>query len=300
MLKKDKPKEVEELVSLMNKYNVIGIINLHGLPTRQLQQIKNSLNDIAITRVSKKTLIKRAIEKVDKKGIEKLEEKIEGPCGLLLTNQNPFKLYKYIKQNKSFAAAKKGDLVNKDIVIKKGPLSLPPGPAITALQKLGLKTKVQDGKIHILSERVVLKKGEAVTEDHVNVFNMLKMEPMEIMLNLTCALEDGMLYEKDVLDIDETEYLNNIRDCVQKAINLSLNTGYLTKLTSPLAIQKAFNESKRLCLEANILEGDFIDELLLKAVREAKSLESKIPQMTEEVKTEETKNSETQESNVNE
>ncbi|MCX6815490.1 MAG: 50S ribosomal protein L10, partial [Candidatus Aenigmarchaeota archaeon] len=80
------------------------------------------------------------------------------------------------------------------------------------------------------------------------------------------------VYDRSVLDVDESFYIRELQKCVSQAVNLSVNTGYPTKFTIEIMIQKAFAETKSLCVEANILEKDFIDEVLMKAIRQAMSL----------------------------
>jgi large subunit ribosomal protein L10 len=74
------------------------------------------------------------------------------------------------------------------------------------------------------------------------------------------------------------DYMNKVSLAINCMINLSLNTGYLVPLTAELAIQKAFMEAKSLALEANIIDKSIIDELLMKAVREAKELKALMPE----------------------
>lgn len=270
MLKAKKSEEVEEIARLIKEYSVMGVLNMHKLPARQLQKIRISLRESAVIKMSKKSMIFRAFEK---SGLSSLKEKIQGEPALILSNDNPFRLYKILKESRSPAPAKAGDVAPFDIVIPKGPTPLPPGPAISSLQKIGLKTSVQAGKIAVMQDKLVAKAGEKITEDMVNVFNMLKMEPMEIGLDLVAAYESGTVYIKDVLDIDQSWYTGELRQCVQRAVNLSVNTGYPTRLTIEMILQKAYTETRALCVEANILEKEFINELLLKALREGKSLE---------------------------
>ena len=40
---------------------------------------------------------------------------------------------------------------------------------------------------------------------------------------------------------------------------------------------KAFREARSLCIEAGVMEKEFIDEILVKAIREANALEENIP-----------------------
>ena len=269
-----KETEVSELAEIMEKYSVIGILDMHKMPARQLQMIRNKLHGIAVIRMSKKSLIKRAMEKTDK--MSKLREDFE-KCdfepALLATNDNPFKIYKFLKDNRSPASAKAGDRAPKDIVIQQGPTNLPPGPAISTLQKVGLKASVQGGKIAIMKDKIVCKDGEIITQDTASVFALLKLEPMEIGLSLSSVFEDGVIYGKSVLDVNTSDYVNMMINAVHQAVNLSVNTGYPTKETIKIIIQKAFIETRALCIETNALEKDFIDEILKKAIREAAALE---------------------------
>lgn len=291
MLRKNKPKEVEKLKELIEHYSVIGLLNMHYLPAKQLQKIKSDLKGMVVIKMSKKSLIKRTLEK-NEKDVKSLEEKIVGEPAMIFSNEDPFKLFKILKENRSSAPAKLGDIAPHDIVIPKGSTGLPPGPAISTLQKIGLKTTVDKGKIAIANDRVVAKTGEIITEDIVNALNLLKIEPMEIGLDLVAAWQDGKIYDKSVLNIDVDEYLNNIKLAVQQMINLSLNTGYLVPITARMAIEKAFIEAKRLAVFANIIDKNVIDDLLLKAIAEAKSLNALIPELKEEkkeIKTDENK-----------
>jgi len=277
MLKNEKPKIVENLKKLIEDHSVIGVLDMHNLPAKQLQKIRDSLRDTAIIIMSKKSMIKRAISE-SKKDIKKLEEKLINEPALILSNENPFRLFRTIKSNRSPAPAKAGNTAMNDIVIKKGKTGIPPGPAISSLQKIGLKTSVQEGKISVMSDKVAVKAGETITNDMVNAFNLLKMEPMEIGLNLVAVWESGVIYPKDVLDIDVNAYTNKVILAITCMINLSLNSGYLVPLTAELAIQKAFMEAKSLALEANIIDKSIIGELLMKAVREANELKKLMPE----------------------
>ncbi len=273
MLRTEKPQEVEKITKLINDHNVIAVLDMHKIPGRQLQKIRDNLRGKIVIKMSKKDLLLRAIDASNKKELVKLKDHISREPALILTNENPFKLFKLIKENRSAAKAKIGDVVKGDITISKGPTELPPGPAISTLQKVGLKTGVQQGKIAVMQDKVVLKAGGAVTEDIASVFSLLKIEPMEIGLELVAAIEEGIIYIKEVLDVDESHYISEIERAVHYAINLSVNSGYPTEKTVGIMIQKAFNEAKGLAVDCNVVEKEFVDDLLMKAARQAKSLE---------------------------
>jgi large subunit ribosomal protein L10 len=270
MLKSEKPREVENIKNIKKGYSAIGIINMHSLPARQLQKIRDKLRGTAKIRMSRKNIILRALKA---SSLDALAEKVSGETALIFTNENPFRLFKILKESRAPAAAKTGQTATKDIVIPKGPTPLAPGPAISTLQKVGLKTTVQQGKIAVTADKVVAKKGDTITPDMVEVFSLLKIEPMEVGLDLMAIWENGTIYESDVLDIDEKGYMENIMKAVQHSVSLSLEIGWITPDTAQLAITKAFMEAKSIAIEANVITKDFIDEMLMKAVREEKALE---------------------------
>src|SRR3989338_1320862 len=90
-----KKEEVNQLKDLMKKYKVIGIIDLTGMPSPQLQKMRKRLKD-SLIKITKKRLIKIALEDVkeSKKGIDDLKKMMSKnvmPC-LILTNDDSFRL----------------------------------------------------------------------------------------------------------------------------------------------------------------------------------------------------------------
>jgi large subunit ribosomal protein L10 len=271
MLKNEKPKKVEELVDRIKGYSVIGLISIHKMPAKTFQIIRKRLKGTAEIKVTKKTVIERSLEKTGT--LEKMKHYVKGEQGLMLSNETPFRLFKILKENVSQASAKVGDIAPKDIVVQKGPTPIAPGPAISTFQKAGLKTTVQEGKIAVAQDKVVTKAGDEVTEEVASILNLLKIEPMEIGMDLVAALEDNILYTREILDVDTDDYIRSIEMSVQEMINLSLNVNYPTKDSIEAMLSKAFAESRSLAFEANIIDKNFIDDVLAKAAREAKALE---------------------------
>ena len=273
-MKEWKKQKVEELSKLIESHPVVGIINMYKMPAPQLQIMRKELKNKARIIMSKKSFMTRALEKVGKSGVKKLEEHMKGQPAFIFTEMNPFELFKYLKENKTPAPAKAGDIAPKDIVVKKGDTGIPAGPAIGQLSDAGIISKVQDGKIHVIKDVTVVKEGEEIKQNVASVLNMLGIQPMEIGLDLAAVYENGIIFDKKTLDIDEEEYMNRLNNCIIDAINLSLNSSYLTKITVPIAIQKAFREAKALALEAGIYTKEVIDEILAKAHREAMAIKS--------------------------
>ncbi len=244
-----KKNEVNEVSGLIKKYNVIGIIDVTGLPSMQLQKLRHSLRNTMLVRLTKKSLIKLAIENVknDKKEIEKLEGYLNNIIpALLFTREDPFKLAKTLAKNKSNAFAKTGQIAPRDIIIEPGITNFPPGPIIGELGQHGIKTAVEAGKIAIKESKLVAKKGEVINAKVADLLSKLGIQPMEIGLNLVVMYKDGEIYLGEILNIDETEYLNNLVLAHGEAISLALNIGYITKDTINYLIVKGNTEANAL------------------------------------------------------
>ncbi len=236
-----KKQEVEDIKSLVRKYNVLGIVNLENLPADQFLKIKHKLRDKIFIKTSKKRLTKIAFAQLEKekKEISKLGEMIRGSPALLFTNEDEFKLQKNLNKNKSSTFAKAGQTANKDIMISAGPTPFAPGPMIGEFGQLGIKTQVVEGKIHIKEDKLLVKEGEEINPKIAGMLAKLGIEPMEIGLNLLFTYKNGEILTKDVLNINEQEFLNSLKLAYQESINLAVNSAYPVKETIEILLRKA-------------------------------------------------------------
>ncbi len=246
--RKEKISEVEELAGKVNTTKVIGILTLHKLPAAALQKIRNELYDTASIKVARKNLMKLALEKA---GRRELVELLGSQPALLLSGTNPFKLYSKIRKSKSPAAAKPGDVAPADIIVPAGPTDIPPGPAISALAKVKIAAKVEGGKIAVFKDSPVAKAGETISADLASALSMLKMQPLSVELDVTGIWEDGTIYRREQLYVDEEKLLNDLALGYKQAFNLSFNSGFPVRETVELMISKAEREARSLETEVN-------------------------------------------------
>ena len=247
--KKEKIKAVEDLAEAIKKHPVIGILSLYKTPAYALQDIKRDVRGKAVIKVARKSTLLFALEKAGK---ESLKEFITEYPALILSKIDPFRLYLLIQKKKIEAPAKPGDTAAKDIEVKAGPTELMPGPAISTLSKVKIPAKVEAGRIAVIKDIVVCKAGEKVSMDLASALQLLKLKPMEVGLNIVVLEENGTIYNKDQLFVDETRLLNDIQIAIQNAFNLSINSNYPTKETIGFMLAKAQMQAKQLATEAKI------------------------------------------------
>ncbi len=267
-ISEEKKKEVQTLKKLISEYPIIGIVDLTGLPSQQFQKMRSKLKDEVIIKVTKKRLIKLALRESEenKPGILKLEESLQDSMpAIIFTSQDPFKLSKKLTKNKSSAPAKVGQISPRDIIIPAGPTSFSPGPIIGELGQAGIQAGIEAGKVIIKKDFKLLAEGEEINERKLGILTRFGIMPMEIGLNLLSLYQDGEVFTKDVLSIDEKQCLDNITKAVLEAKNFAIGICYTNEETIALLIQKAYLEAKSLAESQNIATNDSVEKLIKKA-----------------------------------
>src|SRR3989344_7691406 len=224
-----KTRELENVKGLINKYDTIAIGDLTNLPSSTLQRLRKKLKDKMFARVTKKSLISLALEQSNK-NLSELRQSLDNSIPvLILSNEDPFKLFKLIKENKSKAFAKPNQLSPMDIIIPAGPTNFPPGPIIGELGAIGLQTGVEQGKIAIKKEKLIVKENEVIKPEIASILSKLNITPIEIGLNIVSIYKDKVVYQREILDIDEKQYINNLILANSQAFALAEKIGYRVK-----------------------------------------------------------------------
>src|SRR5207244_12876328 len=85
---------VEDLASSCAQAQVVGIVNVHGIPAPQFQAIRKKLWGRATITVAKNNLLRLALEQANAKkpDLVKLGETIDGKTAVVTADTNPFSL----------------------------------------------------------------------------------------------------------------------------------------------------------------------------------------------------------------
>ncbi len=269
MVSEKNKKMLKEVKAQVEQYAVVGIIDMHKLPGKQLHQIRNKLRGQAAIRMVRKNVLKLVLEQIKIPNAAELAKSIRGEPALIMSGLSPFKLARMIEQYKSPAKAKEGDIAPFEIVVKEGPTPLPPGPAIGDFQKLKIPAMVQGDKIAVRKDTVVAKSGDVISKDLAGMLSKLGIEPMEVKLNVVSAIENGIVYGSDMLFVPIEECVGQLRSAASAAFNLAVYMNYCTSETMPFLIAKASREARGLAKSAGVITPDTVGELLAKATAEA-------------------------------
>ena len=208
-----KYKEVEQLTTLLTESKIIGIVEIGSIPAPQMQHMRKNLSSLARVRSAKNSLILRALDEAGKKvkGIDQLKETVTGQAAIIATDMNPFKLFSQMKTTRTMAPAKGGETATHDIEVKAGDTPFKPGPIVGELQKVGIPAAIQEGKVVIRENKVIVPAGEKIPAEVAQMLTRMEIFPIEIGMTLHAVYENGSIFKPDVLDINMDEFFGQMQ-----------------------------------------------------------------------------------------
>lgn len=262
-------------------YSIVGIVDVTGLPAPQFQRIRASLNRLgAQVLIVKRNLISLVLDELEKThpGISDLVAKANGVIGLVFTNDNPFTMFKAVKKRKSSAPAKPGAIAPNDIVVPAGPTSFSPGPIIGELGAMKIKAGINAGKVEIKEDSVVAKEGDVISEQLAGILSRLGIEPMEVGLNIKAMYEEGTLYTREILDVDEDAILEDLKREASRAATLAYGLEWYTKDNASLFVGEAGQKALALALGIEYPLPETVKQLVSKANAQGTNVALSLPE----------------------
>ncbi len=272
-----KKAKVKELAELLKKKTIM-VISVKGLPSAQFQDIKKKLRDKAKIQVVKKSLINFALDAAGAKELNDLIPYVTDSTAMLFSDEDAFIISGILANEKSPSKAKAGQIAPFDIEVKAGPTELVPGPDISALSAVGLAPKVENGKIAIMQDKVILKEGKEITEAIASIMAKLDIIPFEVGIIPVAAYMDGKVYSDIVIDIDKA--VEELEYDYGRAFALAVDLGIVNSETLDLIIGKAGVEEG---IVSRIISGEPEPEVV---VEETPKEEDKKEEVKEEPKQE--------------
>ncbi|MGB9134550.1 MAG: 50S ribosomal protein L10 [Candidatus Bathyarchaeia archaeon] len=273
----EKAKAVDEIESLIQKHKVIALANLQKVRAAQLQELRKKLSTDAYIRVVKNTLMRRAVAQAkNKPNLHKLEENLAGSTIFLFTDLNPFRLVLLLERSRVRITAKAGDVASFDVIVPAGSTGQPPGPIISQLGAVGLKTRIESGSVWVNKDTLVAKKGEAIPEALAAVLSKLGIKAVEAGLSLKAVYDDGVLLAEDQLRLDLDKTRSDVEEAYKAALYLSINSAYPMAENITILLRKAHQEAYSLSINEDIPTQETVPDILRKAYLHMSSLKSRL------------------------
>ncbi|HID42339.1 MAG TPA: 50S ribosomal protein L10 [Archaeoglobaceae archaeon] len=271
-----KTKTVEELRDIFNTYPVVGFVSFRDVTAGQMQEIRRKFRDIGIIKVTKNSIIEKALNSLDNE-FSKLKDYLGDQIAIVGSELNPFKLYKRLEETKVPTPLKPGQISPIDVVIEKGPTSFPPGPIIGDLQAAGLPAAIERGKVVIKNTVTLIKAGEKVTPEVARGLELLDIKPSKVGLDVRVLYDRGVILTPEVLSIDAPKVFDDFVEAYSKAFNLAVNSAYVVPETAEILLIKAHNDARNLAINAGIFEKDVVEDIIVKSYNEMLALASHLP-----------------------
>src|SRR5439155_1201417 len=256
---------VETLATRCAQARVVGIANIHGIPAPQFQDIRKKLSGRATITVAKNNLLRLALQQASEKkpALVQLSETIQGQTAVVTADINPFRLFKELEATKTRAPARGGEVAPEDLWVRAGETPFKPGPVVGELQKAGIPAAIERGKVVIRQDKLMVKAGQRIPRDVAQQLARLEIFPLVVGLDLQGAYEEGTVFRRDVLAVDDTVVRGQIAQAWREALALALGIAYRTKVLTAAGVK--VDETRVKALTA-ALEGVNIDEALKAAV----------------------------------
>jgi large subunit ribosomal protein L10 len=238
-----KKRRVKELAELMKKKSVM-VVSVKGLRSAQFQDIKKKVRATMNIQVAKKSTIDFALDHSGIKELHGLVPYVTESTAILFSNDDAFEIAGVLADQKSPKKAKAGQISPEDLVVKAGPTELIPGPDISALSAVGLKPKVEGGKIAVMMDHVLCKSGEVISEQKAAILSKLGIVPFKIGLEPIAAYMDGIVYTG--IKIDKPAMIAELESAYARALPFAVEVAYVTDGTIDFIIGKAAMQEKAL------------------------------------------------------
>ena len=265
---------VGELAAILTSDGVLGVVDIGGVPAKNMLSMRDDLRSSLSITMAKKTLMRLAWEQTGRP-MEELESLLEGavqPAIVHTNSMNAFQLYSELEKTKQGRAAKEGEVSPIDIVVEAGPTEFGPGPIVGEFNAVGIPAKIDKGKVAIQKTTTVVNKGEPISADLGIMLSKLDINPIEIGIILTGAIEDGFLFEADSLELDTDGIRSDIITATSGAFNLACNIRWFSSQTMPTLLAKASGEATSVAVEAGITNDVTIPLFITRANARALAL----------------------------
>ena len=272
----------QQMQELPKKYSVMALVRMEKVRASQLLPLrKKLLGEVEIVSIKDK-IAKKAFEKLDVPGAEKMKEMLTGQCVFMFTNMSPFKLNVLLGKNKVFLAARGGNIASIDVVVPPKNTGIAPGPMLTEFKDNKIPTKIDQGTIWILKETTPVKKGEVISTKLAALLGKLDIKPIEARIVLNSALSESILFSEEELTVDVDAFRDKIAQANQNALALSTEIAYVTEDNIAQILAKASQAGISLSVEAAYVTDETKEQILQKAHSQAKGVASKAKDYTAE------------------
>ncbi|KAF7684738.1 50S ribosomal protein L10 [Astathelohania contejeani] len=187
--KEKRDSEFEKIKELYKSYKTVMMVDMKGIQTTHLQELKHIMKKDAKITVTKKRIYLKAIEN---KKLNDFMTNCTANTFLLFSNNNFTELVKKLSKIKLISYLNKGDICSKAITMDKGVVIKDNAPLPThnykKLRSAGIPVRL-DGNIILDDKYELISKGDVVDTKMANILKVLGYKLNEISFKVICGLQ---------------------------------------------------------------------------------------------------------------
>ena len=273
-----KPDRVDELKDIVGREGIVGVVDISGVPAKNMLDMRSSLRGMLTMTMAKKSLIRLAWKEagLSEENLETLLEGAIQPCVVHTDSLNCYELFDELEKTRQGRAAKEGEIAPEDIIVEAGPTEFGPGPIVGEFNAVGIPAKIDKGAVAIQKTVTVVNKGDTIEGELGLMLSKLGINPIEIGLILMGVIDDGQVLSSSELDLDTDGLRNDIIQATSGAFNLAFNVQWFSIATMPALLSKASSEALSVALEAGVVNDETASVIISRANAHAMALASRL------------------------
>ena len=273
-----KPDRVSELKEIVAKDGIVGVVDISGVPAKNMLDMRNSLRGMMTMTMAKKSLIRIAWKEagLSEENLEKILEGALQPCVVHTDSLNCYELFDELEKTRQGRAAKEGEIAPDDIIVEAGPTEFGPGPIVGEFNAVGIPAKIDKGAVAIQKTVTVVNKGDPIEGELGLMLSKLGINPIEIGLILMGVIDEGQVLDSSDLDLDTEGFRSDIISATSGAFNLACNMQWFSSVTMPSLLSKASSEALSVALEAGVVNDETASIIISRVNARAMAIASQL------------------------
>lgn len=155
-----------------------------------------------------------------------IEKYLDEGAAILFSQLDVFELAGILADERVSIKAKPGQVALQDIHIEPGATDMPAGPMISDFGNAGIKIAIENGKIVIKESKVLVRKGERISEGVAGILGKIEITPFTVGLEPIAAFDARTRKTYAGIKIDKHATLEDFRKAAANARAVALFISY--------------------------------------------------------------------------
>lgn len=185
--------QIRECVDAYPSVYIFAVENMKNVTFKALKDQWGGSRFFMAKNTVMATVLGRDAESELKENFHTFVRYLHGGCGLLFTSSAHEDVLSFFEGFEEEHFARAGCTATEDFLLETGelPTELCPHPMEPQLRKLGLKTRLNKGKIELLNDTMICKKGDILTAEQCRLLQIFEKKMAVFRINLIAHWQDG-------------------------------------------------------------------------------------------------------------